>query len=114
MDDVHVMLTAAYSLASLPDAAQSAAAEAVRISPNICVELYRVTLAHFYRNVDLAKILNALAVGGLPRWPYAFNPESRKKLTVAEIKTLAFGRTWQGQADGKVRRTSCFPGSRLG
>lgn len=101
VDDIHVMLTAAYTIAGMLDAAQTAASEAVHLSPNICVELYRVTLAHFSRKKDLAKILNALAAGGLPRWPYAFNSKSREGLSAIEMKRLAFGRTWQGKVDGE-------------
>ena len=100
VDDTHVMLAAAYTLAGRADAAQSAAAEAVRLSPNLCVELYRVTLAHFDNEQDLAKILSALSAGGLPEWPYRFSADTRERLTAVEINGLAFGRTWQGRVDG--------------
>jgi hypothetical protein len=100
VDDIHVMLAAAYTLAGRADEARIAAAEAVRLSPNLCVELYRVTLAPFDRDRDLAKILNALSAGGLPEWPYAFSADSRDRLTTAEIGRLAFGRTWQGRVEG--------------
>jgi TolB-like protein/class 3 adenylate cyclase/Tfp pilus assembly protein PilF len=100
VDDTHVMLAAAYTLAGRADTARSAAAEAVRLSPNLCVELYRVTLAHFDSDQDLAKILDALRAAGLPEWPYAFSADSRDRLTAAEINGLAFGRTWQGRVDG--------------
>ena len=100
VDDIHVMLAAAYSLTGRTDAAQSAAAEAVRLSPNVCVELYRVTLAHFDNDKDLAKILGALRAAGLPEWPYRYSAGSRDRLTADEIKGLAFGQTWQGRIEG--------------
>lgn len=100
VDDIHVMLAAAYTLAGRSDAARSAATEAVRLSPNVCVELYRVTLAHFNNDNDLARILNALRASGLPEWPYRFTAGSRDRLTVDEIKKLAFGQTWQGRIEG--------------
>jgi tetratricopeptide (TPR) repeat protein len=99
VDDVHVMLAVAYTLAGRADEARIATAEAVRLSPNLCVELYRVTLAHFDSDRDLAKILNALSASGLPEWPYAFSADSRYRLTTSEIGRLAFGRTWQGRVD---------------
>jgi adenylate cyclase len=49
LDDVHAMLSAAYARAGRSDAARLAAAEAVRLSPNLCVELYRVILGPFPR-----------------------------------------------------------------
>jgi adenylate cyclase len=100
VDDTHVMLAAAYALAGRSDAARSAAAEAVRLSPNVCVELYRVTLAHFNSDKDLARILSALRASGLPEWPYRFTAGSRDRLTADEIKNLAFGHTWQGRIEG--------------
>jgi tetratricopeptide (TPR) repeat protein len=103
VDDTHVMLAAAYTLAGRADAARSAAAEAVRLRPILSVELYRVTLAHFHNDQDLAKILDALSASGLPQWPYAFSGDSRDRLTAAEIDRLAFGRTWQGRVDGGGR-----------
>jgi TolB-like protein/Tfp pilus assembly protein PilF len=103
VDDTHVMLTAAYTLTGRTDAARGAAAEAVRLSPNLCVELYRVNLGYFHSDKDLAKILDALSAGGLPEWPYGFIAGSRDRLTAVEIERLAFGRTWQGRLDGGGR-----------
>jgi tetratricopeptide (TPR) repeat protein len=103
VDDIHVVLTAAYTLTGRTDAARGAAAEAVRLSPNLCVELYRVNFSYLRSDQDLAKILDALRAGGLPEWPYGFNAGSRDRLTAAEIERLAFGRTWQGRLDGGGR-----------
>ena len=100
VDDTHQMLAAAYTLAGRTDAARSAAAEALRLGPVLCVELFRVTRAHFDNDQDLAKILDALRAAGLPEWPYGFSADSRDRLTAAEIDGLAFGRTWQGRVDG--------------
>jgi tetratricopeptide (TPR) repeat protein len=100
VDDIHVVLTAAYTLTGRMDAARDAAAEAVRLSPNLCVELYRLNFSYFRSDQDLAKILDALRAGGLPEWPYGFNAGPSDRLTAAEIEHLAFGRTWQGRLDG--------------
>jgi tetratricopeptide (TPR) repeat protein len=100
VDDTHVMLTAAYALTGRKDAARGAAAEAVRISPNLCVEQYRTIFGNFRSGQDLAKILDALRAGGLPEWPHGFSASSRDRLTAAEIERLAFGRTWQGRVEG--------------
>jgi len=100
VDDIYAMLTAAYTLTGRTDAARGAAAEAVRLSPNLCVELYRLIFSHFNSEQDLAKILDALRAGGLPEWPYGFSADARDRLTAAEIERLAFGRTWQGRIEG--------------
>ena len=100
VDDTHAMLTAAYARAGQMDAARRAAAEAVRLSPNLCVEIYRVILGPFSDQRDLVKILDAMSAGGLPQWPYGFSADPRDRLAAAEIGRLAFGRTWQGRLEG--------------
>ncbi len=100
VDDVHAMLTAAYARAGRMDAAGIAAAEAVRVSPNLCVEVYRVIFTPLRSDHDRAKILDAMIAGGLPRWPYGFDAGSDERLSAAEVRNLAFGRTWQGRIEG--------------
>jgi TolB-like protein/tetratricopeptide (TPR) repeat protein len=100
VDDIHAMLTAAYARANRVDDARLAAAEAVRLGPNLCVELYRVILAHFRSDLDLAKIVDAMREGGLQEWPYGFTAESHARLTATEIGRLVLGRTWQGRIEG--------------
>jgi adenylate cyclase len=99
VDDTHAMLTAAYARAGQMDAARRAAADALRIGPNLCVEVYRMMLGHFRDHQDLAKILDAMSAGGLPEWPYGFSADPRDRLAAEEIARLTFGRTWQGRID---------------
>jgi tetratricopeptide (TPR) repeat protein len=100
VDDTHAMLTAAYALADRMDAARRAAAEAVRLGPNLCVELYRVIFAHFRSQQDLTKVLDAMSAGGLPQWPYGFSADPHDRLKAAEITRLSFGRIWRGRLEG--------------
>jgi adenylate cyclase len=100
VDDTHAMLTAAYARAGRMDAARRAAADALRIGPNLCVEVYRVTLGPFRDHQDLTKILDAMSAGGLPEWPYGFSADPRDRLAATEISRLAFGRAWQGRLEG--------------
>lgn len=100
VDDVHVILTAAYASAGRTDEANRAAVEAVRLSPNVCIELYRVVLSHFRSSQDLAKVLAALKAGGLPEWPHGFSADPGNRMAAAEVGRLAFGRTWQGRLEG--------------
>jgi adenylate cyclase len=100
VDDIHAMLTAAYAQAGRLDAARRAAAEAVRLSPNLCVEINRVVLGNFRDDQDLTKILDAMRTGGLPQWPYGFSGDARDRLSPPDISRLAFGQTWQGRVEG--------------
>jgi adenylate cyclase len=103
IDDIHAVLCAAYALSGQAEAARHAAAEAIRVSPNLNVAIYRVILAQFHSDRDLTKILDAMQSGGLPQWPYGYMPGSSARLTAAEIEALGFGRTWQGRANGGVQ-----------
>ena len=80
VDDTHAMLTAAYARAGQMDAARRAAAEAVRLGPNLCVEVYRVILGPFRDHQDLVKILDAMSAGGLPEWPYGFSADPQRQV----------------------------------
>jgi hypothetical protein len=93
------MLAAAYLRAGQIDAAHSAAAATVRLSPNLCVEAYRLALGHFRDGEDLDKVLDAMSAAGLPQWPHGFSADSHDRLAAAEIRNLAFGRTWQGRVE---------------
>lgn len=99
VDDVHAMLAASYAIDGQPDEARRNAAEAVRLSPNLCAELYRVILAHFRSERDLSLILDAMTAAGLPKWPYGFSAGSAERLGEQEMRTLAFGRVWQGRLE---------------
>ena len=99
VDDVHAMLAASYAVDGQLARARHNAAEAVRLSPNLCVEVYRVILAHFRSERDLSLILEAMTAAGLPQWPYGFGAGSADRLGEREIGALAFGRVWQGRLE---------------
>jgi TolB-like protein/class 3 adenylate cyclase len=103
IDDIHAVLSAAYALSGQAESARHAAAEAVRVSPNLNVAIYRAILAQFRNDRDLAKILDAMRSGGLPEWPYGYTPGSSARLTAAEIKALGFGRAWRGRTNAGVQ-----------
>ena len=99
VDDIHAMLTAAYASAGQTDEARIAATEAVRSTPTLSVDVYRILLSHLRSKKDLDRILAAMREGGLPQWPYGFSADSADRLTAEEIRHLAFGKTWQGRLE---------------
>jgi tetratricopeptide (TPR) repeat protein len=110
VDDVYAMLAAAYAWVGRTEEARLAAAEAVRLTPNLSVETYRTLLSHFRSKQDLARILAAMREGGLPQWPRGFSADSRDRLTSDEIRNLALGRTWEGRLeDGGPALTQIQP-----
>jgi tetratricopeptide (TPR) repeat protein len=97
VEEAHAMLTAAYAWAGQIEDAHVAAAEAVRLAPNLSVETYRVLLSHFRNKQDVARLLDAMRKGGFNEWPYGFTAEPSDKVPAEEIRRLAFGRTWKGR-----------------
>lgn len=97
VDDFNAILAAALALAGDAEKARKTAINTLRVGPNLSVELFRVTLAHFRRSEDLDGILDALSLAGLPKWPWGFDPGSRRSLEKAEIETIAIGRVWTGE-----------------
>jgi tetratricopeptide (TPR) repeat protein len=96
LEDIHVLLAAAYARAGHMDEARAAAAEARRLSPFPSIENWRVFYAHFRRGEDLEVVLDAMRDAGLPEWPFDFHGDEQARLDGEDIARLAFGRTWQG------------------
>jgi adenylate cyclase len=97
VEEIRVGLAIAYARAGRLEDAHSAAAEAVRIDPTVCVQLYQVSYAHFRERSELVRILDTLRQAGLPEWPFGFRADELERIDGAEISHLTFGRTWRGQ-----------------
>lgn len=99
VDDVHAMLAAAYAEVGRMDDARRAAAEAQRLGVNVCTELYRVILGPFREEVDVARILDAMAAAGMSEWPRGFDAKSLEHLKAPDIRQIVFGKVWQGRLE---------------
>ncbi|HWL70909.1 MAG TPA: adenylate/guanylate cyclase domain-containing protein [Geminicoccus sp.] len=99
LDDFHLALGIAYTRAGRLEEGRAAVAEARGMSPALNLAFYRIVLDNFRNPADLAAILEALRVAGLPQWPGGFEPGEAVQLTSAEISAVALGRTWQGMTD---------------
>jgi tetratricopeptide (TPR) repeat protein len=98
--DSRVLLAAAYAGDNRLDDARSEVAAILHQFPDTSVQYERVIYGHFRRDHDLARLLDALRRAGLPDWPYGYRGDAENALGGAEITSLAFGRTWQGQLEG--------------
>ncbi|HXV23257.1 MAG TPA: tetratricopeptide repeat protein [Alphaproteobacteria bacterium] len=95
--DPHLLLAAAYVGAGRVNEARAAAAEAHRLTPNVSIELNRITYASLRNGRDLERILDAMHKAGIPEWPFAFQGDERDRLKGVDIVDLALGRTWRGR-----------------
>ena len=101
--DFQIALAAAYARAGrLPDAKATMAA-ALRGGPDSVVAdslaAWRISNAHFRNAEDLALLLDALRLAGLPEWPFGFIANERDRLTGEEVALLVLGHTLQGQIE---------------
>jgi adenylate cyclase len=101
--EFQIALAAAYALAGrLPDA-KAAIAAGLRGGPDAIgaynLAVWRISNAHFRKAQDLALLIDALRLAGLPEWPYNFTANERDRLTGEEIALLVLGHTLQGQIE---------------
>lgn len=81
------------------DAAKAAIDEMLSIFPGTSLEWYRVLLRHHSNDEDQKARLDALALAGLPEWPFGFEGDPARRLDAAAIDELTAGRTWSGDLD---------------
>ena len=101
VEDFFNILGAAYAKAGQMEQARAATDESERIGPHAAAELYRVLFAHFRRQEDLERILEAMELAGLQKWPFDFQPGTRPQLAGAEIAELMNGELWRGNFEGR-------------
>jgi tetratricopeptide (TPR) repeat protein len=96
--DFRITLAMAYARAGrLPDA-QASVADGLRRNPGFdSVAAWRS--AHFRNAPDLALIIDALRLAGMPEWPFGFTADERNRLKGGEITRLVLGHTLQGDLE---------------
>ena len=87
----------AYGLAGRPEQAKHAVEVFLQRIPSASVQFLRVMWAQHRRSEDLARRLDGLRKAGLPEWPYGYPDRAEHRLDGAQVSTLTFGHTWQGQ-----------------
>jgi TolB-like protein/class 3 adenylate cyclase/cytochrome c-type biogenesis protein CcmH/NrfG len=73
-----------------------AKAEIADLLPDTNLSWYRISYAHYKREEDRARLLDALRKAGVPEWPFGYEGRVKDRLDGNSIKTLALGRTWVG------------------
>jgi TolB-like protein/class 3 adenylate cyclase/Flp pilus assembly protein TadD len=98
--DFRITLAMAYARAGrLPDA-QASIADGLRRNPAFdSLAAWRINGVHFRKAPDLAFIVDALHLAGLPEWPFGFTADERNRLKGGEIARLVLGHTLQGELE---------------
>lgn len=97
VDDIHILLAAAYAKANRLDDARMSAAEVMRLDPLFNVSYQGLSYTYLRNIEDREAILAAMAKAGLPQWPFDFRGDEKNKLRGEEISRLVFGHTLQGK-----------------
>ena len=93
-------LAMAYVRAGRLDDARAAVAEGLRLlAGRDCLAGWRISLAHFRNEQDLAFILDALREAGLPEWPFGFKGDEHDRLNGDEIASTVMGKLLQGKTE---------------
>ncbi|MFC3615361.1 adenylate/guanylate cyclase domain-containing protein [Lutimaribacter marinistellae] len=101
VEDYFNILGAAYIEADQPEKAKEAIDASENYAPHVSAELYGVLFAHFRRPEDLDYIIEAMIRAGLQRWPFDFQPGTRKALSGDELAGLITGEVWRGNFEGR-------------
>ena len=101
--DFQIALAAAYARGGRLSDAKAAITAGLRGGPDAMVAdslaVWRISNAHFRKAEDLALLIDALRLAGLPEWPFNFTANEHDRLTGEEIALLVMGHTLQGQIE---------------
>ncbi len=101
IEDYFNILAAAYGEAGQTQKAQATADEVAEFAPHTSAQLYKVLFAHFRKQEELDRIIDAMLTAGVQEWPFDFQPGAREKLSADAITALIDGNVWQGNFEGR-------------
>ncbi|MCA0928812.1 adenylate/guanylate cyclase domain-containing protein [Ruegeria profundi] len=101
IEDYFNILAAAYGEAGQTQMAQATADEVARFAPHTSAQLYRVLFAHFRKQEELDRIIDAMLNAGVQEWPFDFHPGARERLSADAVTALIDGNVWQGNFEGR-------------
>jgi adenylate cyclase len=98
--DFRITLAMAYARAGRLADAQASIADGLRRNAVFnSVAAWRLNGAPFRNAPDLALIIDALHLAGMPEWPFGFTADEHDRLKGAEIASLVLGHTLQGELE---------------
>jgi adenylate cyclase len=101
VNDIHVLLAAAYLKADRMAEARTSTAEALRLDPALCIDIQRLNFLYFRDGDAREALLDALQRAGLPSWPHGFQGNERDRLSGEDISQIVLGtrcREWSIRA----------------
>jgi TolB-like protein/class 3 adenylate cyclase/Flp pilus assembly protein TadD len=103
---LRILLAAAYARAGRSEDAKAAIADGLRLVGRTeslarlrSLDAFRNHYAHLRHAEDLAPIIDALRLAGLPEWPFGFTADEQDRLNGAEIASLVVGKTLTGNLE---------------
>lgn len=95
------MLASSHAMLGQGEPAKAAIDEMLALWDGSNLEWHRVLFSHHASAADRDARLNALALAGLPQWPFAYQGDPALRLDGHAIRALTDGRTWNGEIDRK-------------
>lgn len=97
LDDIQLLLAAAYAQAGRMDDARKAADAFLGSDRFASIAYQRLNFADLRVEADREKLLRLFSKAGFPDWPYDFRGDERDRLSGPEISRLALGHTLRGK-----------------
>ena len=97
LDDIRLLLAAAYAEAGRMDEAREATGAFLGSNRIASIAYQKLNFSYLRIDADRARLLSLFSKAGFPDWPFDFRGDERNRLSGAEISRLVLGHTLQGK-----------------
>lgn len=97
LDDIQLLLAAAYAQAGRTDEAREAAKSYLDADRFASIAFQKLNFSYLRFDADRARLLGLFSKAGFPDWPLDFHGDERNRLNGPEISRLVLGHTLQGK-----------------
>jgi adenylate cyclase len=97
LDDIQLLLAAAYAEAGRMDEAREAADSFLGANRFASIAYQQLNFSYLRIDADRARLLSLFSKAGFPDWPYDFHGDERNRLNGPEISRLTMGHTLRGK-----------------
>lgn len=97
LDDIQLLLAAAYAQAGRMDEAREAAKSYLDADRFASIAFQKLNFSYLRFDADRARLLGLFSKAGFPDWPLDFHGDERNRLNGPEISRLVLGHTLQGK-----------------
>jgi adenylate cyclase len=97
LDDIQLLLAAAYAAAGKRDEARESANAFIGSNRFASIAYHKLSFSYIRMDADRERLFDLFSRAGFPDWPFDFRGDERNRLSGDEISGLVLGRTLRGR-----------------